>query len=348
MRTNAAILVQTGQPLEIGEIEIPALKPGQVIVQIAYSGVCHTQLLETRGHRGVDAFLPHCLGHEGSGVVLEIGPQVSKVKVGDHVILSWIKGSGMDVPGTVYNWNGRQVNAGAITTFNEHAVTSENRLTVIPKEFPMKEAALLGCAIPTGLGVVFNTAAPRPGQSIAIFGCGGIGLCAIAGASISGCHPIIAIDIDSNKLEAAKKMGATHCINANEQNPVEAIQVICNRSLDFAIEASGRSTVMKQALESVRAQGGTAVVIGNAHHGSELSINPKEFNMGKRLLGTWGGDNIPDVHFPRYCKLMQAGHIDASQLLSKVYSLQEINEALNDLESGKTLRPIVECHAHRN
>lgn len=341
MQTKAAILVETGKPLVISEIEIPQLKAGQVIVEIIYSGVCHTQLLEARGYRGHDAFLPHCLGHEGSGVVLEVSPGVTKVKPGDSVILSWIKGSGHDVPGTVYKWENLHVNAGAITTFNNLAVISENRLTRIPKDFSLKEAALLGCAVPTGLGAVFNTAQPKPGQSIAVFGCGGIGLCAIAGAFISGCVPIIAVDIDEKKLEAAKNMGAMHCINAQETNPVEAIQNICNKSLDFAIEASGRPNVMNQALESVRAQGGTAIVIGNAHYGSQLTINPKELNMGKRLLGTWGGDNIPDQHFPRYCKLMATGRFDPSKLLSTVYSLDEINNALDDLESGKTLRPII-------
>ena len=160
MQTKAAILVETGRPLIVDMINIPKLKPGQVLVKIKYSGVCHTQLLEARGHRGADPFLPHCLGHEGSGIVAEVGPNSNKVKVGDPVILSWIKGSGANIPGSVYDWNGKKVNAGAITTFSEYAVISENRLTAIPKDFPLKEAALLGCAVPTGLGTIFNTAKP--------------------------------------------------------------------------------------------------------------------------------------------------------------------------------------------
>ncbi|HEX8096993.1 MAG TPA: alcohol dehydrogenase catalytic domain-containing protein, partial [Pyrinomonadaceae bacterium] len=129
MKTTAAILVKTGGPLELVELEIPALKPGQALVEVAWSGVCHTQVLECRGYRGEDKFLPHCLGHEGSGVVKEVGPGVGKIKPGDRVILSWIKGSGGDVPGTVYSWGGRKVNAGGITTFSRHSVISENRLT---------------------------------------------------------------------------------------------------------------------------------------------------------------------------------------------------------------------------
>lgn len=340
MRTQAAILVETKKPLVIDEIEIPALKPGQVLIEIKYSGVCHTQLLEARGHRGEDKFLPHCLGHEGSGIVVEVGPKVEKVKPGDAVILTWMKGSGANVPGTVYEWQGKKVNAGAITTFSRLSIISENRLVVIPKDFPLKEAALLGCAVPTGLGVIFNTAQPKPGQSIAVFGCGGIGLCAIRGASIAGCVPIIAVDINPEKLSHAKKMGATHTIDASKEDPVQAIQKIGN--LDFAIEASGVPIVMDQALKSVRMQGGTAVIVGNAHHGKQVALDPWQFNLGKKLFGTWGGDNDPDLHFPRYCNLIRHGRFDLSPFIEKTYSLQEVEHALNDLETGKTLRPLID------
>src|SRR5438552_12174900 len=132
MKTTAAVLVELGRPLEVADLDVPALRPGQILVEVAFSGVCHTQILEARGHRGEDRFLPHCLGHEGSGTVRETGPGVSKVKPGERVILSWIKGSGADVPGTVYGWNGRKVNAGGITTFATLSVISENRLTPLP------------------------------------------------------------------------------------------------------------------------------------------------------------------------------------------------------------------------
>ncbi|MEI6242999.1 MAG: zinc-binding dehydrogenase [Chlamydiota bacterium] len=340
MHTKAAILVETKKPLVIDEIEIPPLKAGQVLIKILYSGICHTQLLEVRGHRGPDAFLPHCLGHEGSGIVEETGLGVSKVKAGDNVILSWMKGSGHNVLGSQYTWNGKKVNAGAITTFSHHAIISENRLTVIPKDFPMKQAALIGCALPTGLGAVFNTAKPSPGQSIAIFGCGGIGLSAIQGAKIAGCLPIIAVDIHPEKLAMAKKMGATHLINSSEQDPVPAIQKICE--LDFAIESSGKTKVMDQALQSVRNQGGTAVILGNAHQGELLFIDPKQLNAGKRLLGSWGGENIPDIHFPRYCRFIKEGFLQLDPFSSHTYSLDEADKALEDLENGKVLRPLLD------
>ena len=339
MQTKAAILVNTNHPLVLDEIEIPKLKPGQALIEIMYSGICHTQLLEARGHRGEDPFLPHLLGHEGSGKVIDIGENVTKVKPNDQVILSWMKGSGANVPGSVYQWKGKKVNAGAITTFSKYSIISENRLTKIPLDFSLKNAALLGCALPTGFGSVFNTAKPKPGQSIAIFGCGGIGLCSIIAAKLSSCAPIIAIDIYSEKLKLAKEFGASHIINASNSNPLKEIQKIC--SLDFAIEATGNTSVMNQAILSIRNQGGCVVIIGNAHHGKTLSIDPFQLNLGKKILGTWGGDNDPDLHFPRYCKLIQHNLLNVDPLITKIYALSDINQALDDLENGKTLRPII-------
>lgn len=342
MKTIAAVLVETGKPLVLAELDIPALKPGQVLVEISSSGVCHTQLLECQGYRGEDPYLPHCLGHEGSGIVREVDPGVKKVKASDRVILSWIKGSGADVAGTVYQWGSRSVNAGGITTFSRYSVISENRLTVMPEEISMGEAALLGCAVPTGVGAVFNTAQPRPGQSMAIFGTGGIGLCAVAGAAIAGCTPIIAVDIRQSKVKIAKQMGATHCVHAAEVDPVEEVNRICPGGVDFAIEASGRPEVMLQALYSVCNQGGIAVVVGNARHGERVELDPKQLNLGKQLRGTWGGDNWPDRDFPRYCRLLSSGKLNLKPLLSKAYSLSEINEAIHDLEAGKVARPLVD------
>lgn len=345
MRTTAAILIETGKPLDLVDLEIPPLKPGQALVEIACSGVCHTQVLEVRGRRGVDKFLPHCLGHEGSGFVREVGPGVAKVKPDDRVILSWIKGSGADVPGSAYRWNGRNVNAGAITTFQNFALISENRLTVLPKEMSLRQAALVGCAVPTGAGVVFNSAQPRPGQSIAIFGVGGIGACAVAAAALSGCTPVIAVDMREDKLALARRLGASEVVNASFADAVEAILRLCPGGVDFAIEATGRPAVMRQALACVRAQGGAAVVIGNAPFGEKLEIDPRELNMGKRLFGTWGGDNVPDRDYPRYCKLIVAGKLDVEPLLSRSYRLDEINQALDDLERGEAARPIVQMQA---
>ncbi|MFN0051123.1 MAG: zinc-binding dehydrogenase [Planctomycetales bacterium] len=342
MKTTAAILVETGRPLIIDDIEIPRLAPGQALVEIGYSGVCHTQLLECRGHRGHDPFLPHCLGHEGSGIVQEVGPGVAKVKPGDRVILSWIKGTGANVAGTAYDWQGKKVNSGAITTFSRYSVISENRLTLLPSTLGMKDAALLGCAVATGIGAALNTAQAQPGQSVAVFGTGGVGLSAVAGPAIAGCMPIIAVDVNPDRLELARQMGATHLVNPRDGDPVEAIRKICPGGVDIAIEASGRPAVMQQALACVRSQGGIAVIVGNAREGELLSINPKELNQGKQLRGTWGGDSVPDRDFPRYCRFVESGRLNLAPITAHAFALQHINDALDALEQGVVGRPLID------
>ncbi|MDD5593423.1 MAG: zinc-binding dehydrogenase [Candidatus Margulisbacteria bacterium] len=341
MKTAAAVLVETGKPLVLAELDIPQLKPGQVLVEIAYSGICHTQVLECRGYRGEDKFLPHCLGHEGSGIVREVGAGVSKVKAGDQVILSWIKGSGQDVPGTIYDWAGKKVNAGAITTFSRYSVISENRLTVMTEAIGLDEAALVGCAIPTGVGAVLNVAAPKPNQSLAVFGAGGVGLCAVNAAKIAGCDPLIAVDINESKLALARELGATDLINAKDTDAVKEILNIKKSGLDYAVECSGKTTAMLQAINVLRNQGGTAVIVGNARFGEKLELDPKQFNLGKRLLGTWGGDSVPDRDYPKYMKLIKTRELNVKPLMSKIYGLAEINQAVDDLEAGKVMRPLV-------
>lgn len=341
MKTKAAVLVETGHPLEIIELEIPTLKPGQVLVEIAYSGVCHTQVLEARGYKGKDPFVPHCMGHEGTGTVIEVGADVKKVTVGDKVLLSWIKGTGCDVPGTQYSTKaGQLVNAGGVTTFSNHSVVSENRLTKLPVAMNLLQGPMIGCAVATGMGAVINTANIQYGNTVAVFGCGGIGLFAVAAAKIAGAQTIIAIDINPSKLEVAQKMGATHCFDSSEKT-IEQIKAICKSGVDIAIEASGKPSVMRTSLESVRNQGGIAVVIGNAHADEILILDPKQFNMGKQLRGTWGGDSIPDRDFPKYCQYLIEKKFSLDPLSAKQYSLEDINLALEDLELGSTVRPVI-------
>lgn len=342
MKTLAAILVETGKPLVLSEIEIPPLKPGQVLVEVHYTSICHTQILECKGYRGPDKFLPHGLGHEGSGVVQEVGTGVKKVKSGDRVMLSWMKGSGMDVPCTEYLWDGKKVNSGAITTFSRYSIISENRLTVLPSELPLSEASLFGCALPTGLGAVFNTLHPKPGESVAIFGVGGIGFSALMATALCGCVPIFAVDVKMDRLKKAEAQGATHTIDASVNDPVAQIKKICPGGVDYAVEASGNPQVMSQALESVRNQGGAAVVIGNAQFGKKVDLDPVQMNLGKKLLGTWGGDNVPDRDFPRYFKLAISKKLDMKPYVSRSYKLTEINQAIEDMANGMVFRPLIE------
>jgi len=342
VKTEAAILVETGQPLEIGRLDIPKLRSGQCLVEIAFSGVCHTQILEARGRRGDDPWVPHCLGHEASGVVLETGPDVTRVETDDRVALSWIKGTGIDSGGSTYDWDGREVNAGPVTTFQRHAVVSENRLTRLPDDLEFERAILLGCALPTGLGAVLNVAKPAPGDTAVVFGAGGVGICVVMGAVVAGCDPVIALDMLPEKLELAKKFGATHGILAGEGDPVAAIHEICPDGADVALEAIGRPDVMARALDCVRHQGGRAVIIGNAPTGSTLMVDPWQFNQGKSLLGTWGGDSDPDRDYARYAALMTEGKIDVAPLLSDPYALEDINTVLDDLQAGRLGRPLID------
>lgn len=344
MKTQAAILVQTERPLVLAELEIPALKPGQVLVEIAYSGACGTQVMEIRGHKGEDKWVPHCLGHEATGTVIETGPGITKVKTGDKVVLSWIKGTGIEAGGAVYAWEGRKVNAGGVTTFQRHSVVSENRLTLLPPTLNMETAVLLGCAAPTGMGAVFNVTGLKAGESVAIFGTGGIGLNACLGAAFGGGIPIIGIDPNPLRREMAMIYGATHVIDPTNSDVVAEIKKIVPTGVDIAIEATGIPTVMDQAVNATRMQGGRAVVIGNARVGLDLSLNPNVFNQGKSLMGTWGGDSVPDRDYPRFGRLLGSGRFPVQNLLSR-YSLTHINTAIDDLEAGRIGRPLIDMFA---
>jgi S-(hydroxymethyl)glutathione dehydrogenase / alcohol dehydrogenase len=342
MKTEAALLVQTGTPLVLAEIDIPALKPGQVLVAIAYSGVCGTQVMEWRGDKGEDRWVPHCLGHEGSGAVLETGNAVTKVKAGDRVVLSWIKGNGIEAGGAIYDWEGRKVNAGGVTTFQRHAVVSENRLTVLPAELPMDVAVLLGCAAPTGMGAVYNVLMVAAGDAVAVFGSGGIGLHALMAAALAGAMPVIGIDPNPTRRALAKMFGATHVIDPSAGDVLAEIRKIVPQGVDLAVESSGVPMVMEQAVNATRPQGGRAVVIGNARHGARLSLDPAVFNQGKSLLGTWGGDSVPDRDFGRFGRLLASGRFPVRELLSKPYALEEADQALQDLAAGKVGRPLID------
>src|SRR3990172_7470779 len=198
---KAAILVRQHEPLVVAEVELPqVLDVGQVLVKVHYSGICGSQLGEIDGVKGEDRFLPHLLGHEGSGTVLEVGPGVRHVKAGDKVVLHWRTGAGIESSTSSYSWQGRKVNAGWITTFNEYAVVSENRLTAIPHDSDPEVAALFGCAVTTGFGVVQNNARVRIGESVVVFGAGGVGLNIVQAAALVSAHPVIAVDLYDNRL----------------------------------------------------------------------------------------------------------------------------------------------------
>lgn len=340
--TQAAVLQQSGRPLVIRELKLPPLRPGQVLVEMAYSGVCGTQILEVRGRKGPDRFLPHTLGHEGSGVVLEVGEGVEKVKAGDHVVLTWIKGAGADVPSTVYDSEAGPVNSGAISTFMRHTITCENRVVPIAHEMPLREAALLGCAIPTGAGIIFNTARIVPGCSVAIFGIGGVGGSALMAAAAAGAQPIFAVDIHAGKRVLAEKLGATRFIHADQGCSEEEIRALTQgRGVDVAVETAGQRVSMESAFASVRDQGGLCVLAGNLPHGERISIDPFDLIKGRRIVGTWGGETDPDRDVPNYAAMFLEDSLPLSRMLTREFLLDDVNEALKAVESGEMGRVLL-------
>lgn len=346
LQTEAAVLWELAQPLRLMSLTIPELKPGQVLVDVAYSGVCHSQLLEVRGKRGHDHFLPHTLGHEGSGTVLDVGDGVTKVKPNDHVVLSWMKGSGADVSSTVYQSSEGRVNSGAISTFMRQTITCESRVTPIPNTIPLCGAALLGCAIPTGAGIVLNTAGVRPGSSIAVFGVGGIGLSAVFAASLMNATTIIAVDLFDHKLEQARQIGATHLINACRQDPLATIlEITGQHGVDYAIEAAGQRETMETAFKVVRDHGGLCILAGNLPQGERIALDPFDLIKGKHIIGTWGGESYLDRDIPIYVDLYLSGKLKLERLITQTYSLDNVNQALADLENGQVGRAVIDMEA---
>ena len=343
---KAAVLVSLKEPLVLAnDLQVPALRAGQVLVRLAYSGVCHSQLMESRGRRGADAWLPHLLGHEGSGVVMATGDKVSKVRAGDRVILGWIKGQGIEAGGAQYLRGAQTVNAGGVTTFNEFAVVSENRLVALPDGVPMDVAVLFGCAIPTGAGLVMNEIDPKPGASFAVFGLGGIGLSALMATQLYAPRLVIAIDVSDEKLALAREFGASHTINPATQDLNAELKKIAPDGLDYSVEASGQATVIEAAFQAVRRHGGLCVFASHPEQGARIRLDPYDLICGKQIRGTWGGASRPDTDVPRLAALYREGRLPLERLIGRRYTLDEINLALDDLEAGRVARPLIEIDA---
>lgn len=342
MRAQAAVLYRTGAPLVIEELEVPGLLEGQVLVEVAFAGLCGSQLLEVRGKKGPDRHLPHALGHEGSGKVVGLGPGVTQVALGDRVVISWIPGLGLEgKPAKYLNHRGEIVNAGPSACFISHAVVSENRCTPIVPEADLKWAALLGCAVPTGAGIVFNELGAKAGESVLVFGAGGVGLSAILAAAQVGCHPIVAVDLSFEKLAFAKELGATHVIDARGGNAALEIERLIPGGAKYAIDASGSPRAMELGFKSVARGGGHMVIAGNPPSGDLIAIEPMELIRGRRISGSVGGSTRPERDIPRYLSLRDSGRFAFERLATRVYGLGEINRALDELEQGSVGRSMI-------
>jgi len=343
IKIKAAILVRQHAPLEVAEIESPVeLRFGQVLVKVRYSGICGAQINEIEGAKGPDKFLPHLLGHEGCGTVLEVGEGVRTVKKGDFVVMHWRPSNGIQSETPTYRWNGKKVNAGWVTTFNNYAVISENRLTAIPSDFDSKLAPLFGCAVTTAMGVINNNAQVKVGQSVVVFGVGGVGLCIAQAAQMVSAYPVVAIDVMDSKLEMAKRFGATHCINSKTTPDVDRTvrDIVGAQGADVLIETTGIARVIEQAYGLAQPKGKT-ILVGVPRKGDNISIYSLPLHFKKILTGSEGGDAEPHNDIPRYVRLVQAGKFKLDGLITHEFTLEKINEAIQLVRAGEAGRVLV-------
>ena len=332
---KAAILVEQRQPLVIDEVELPPqLEVGQVLVKVHHTGICGSQLGEIAGVKGPDAYLPHLMGHEASGTVKAVGPGVKHVKPDDVVVLHWRKGAGIQADPPVYTWKGQKVNAGWITTFNEYAIVSENRCTAIPKDSDLEVAALFGCAVTTGFGVVENNARVRIGESVVVFGAGGIGLNIVQAAALVSAYPIIAVDLFDSRLALAKQLGATHTINSSSESAESRIkEILEDGQVDVFIDNSGSPRVIETGYQLTKAKG-RVVLVGVPKKGNNISIYSLPLHFGKQISGSEGGESVPQEDIPRYNNLYRKNRIKLKELITERYSLMQINEAIDSMRNG--------------
>jgi len=359
---QAALLLATKQPLVVEEIELDPPGPGEVHVRVIASGVCHSCLHSMDGTGG-DSPVPMVLGDEGAGIVERVGDGVTSLRRGDHVILSWASLCGAcescltghpatcdrQPPfgflrdGTVRMHRGAQDvhHFGTVSSYASEVVVPVDCAIKIRDDMPLEVAALIGCAITTGVGAVTNTAAVRPGTSVAVFGCGGIGLSAVMGAALVGAYPIIAVDIKPEKLELAKRIGATHGVLASDADAVAQIRDIAGGGVKNAVLGIGIQSVVQQAWASL-APRGTAVMIPFMGAGATLTLDPLPLiRFENRLIGSRYGSASPALEFPRLVDLYLDGRLPIDELITKRYPLADINEAHRALAAGENARGLI-------
>lgn len=348
MKSRAAIHIKTNQQLLIDEIDIPDPKTDYVNLKMFSSGICHSQLHQMNNP---EFQTPALLGHEGTGIVTDIGKNVTHLKEGDLAIVTWVprnpmKGRWAPEPGGM-TWKEAPLE-GSTATWCEDVSVWGDYVIKINDDNPKDISSIVGCAVLTGAGAVLNTAKVRPNQSVAVFGVGGVGMSAIKMASILEAYPLIAVDIDDSKLEFAKQFGATHMINSKKSDPIEDIHEITSGGADFAFDAIGLKITNEQILPSVRSGGpgaenvgGMAVLIGMP--GKEMTVDPGHFMFHQRQYRGSLGATYPDKDFNMFLRWHKQGKFPLDQLVTKRYKLDQINEACEDLKNGKILgRAIME------
>jgi len=372
MKTTAAVLMEMerpmpyaeSMPLEIQELELVGPAEDEVLVEVKGAGLCHSDLSVINGSRPRQ--MPMVLGHEASGIVREVGSAVRGFKADDHVIFTFIPGCGscgycstgrpsLCEPGAEANNAGTLMNGGrrfshkgkpywhhcGVSGYSQYTIAMPGSLVKIDKELSFANATLFGCAVMTGTGAAMNTANVRPGQSVAVFGMGGVGLSAVMGARACAAGELIAVDVLEHKLEMARELGATDTVNAKECDPVEAIRDLTRGGVEIAIESVGNAKVLAQAYESTM-RGGTTIAIGLPHPDHQFSIPAVTLSaMEKTVKGSYQGSCVPGRDIPRFIELFRAGQLPADKLLSSVIKLEDINEGFDRLHKGEVARQVI-------
>jgi len=341
---KAVILSKVDSPLLIKDVELTPLKAGQVLVKVLTSGLCGAQLHEIRGHKGNAKFMPHLLGHEGCGIVEETGPGVTTVSVGDKVVMHWRQGEGIESAFPSYILDGKTISSGKCTTLSEYSITSENRVTTVPDDTPEPLCALLGCGLTTALGIINNEIDLKFGESLAVVGCGGVGLNLIQGAVMAAAHPVIAIDINENKREKCFNMKANHFINPLRKNIKEELKnITSNGKLDIVIDTTGNPQVINEMF-GMLSNNGRLIMAGQPAPGAPLTLDNANSifdGRGKIIKASQGGKTDPSVDIPRYVNLHKAGILDIDKVVSHTFNLEQINEAFDLLRTGNAGRIMI-------
>jgi S-(hydroxymethyl)mycothiol dehydrogenase len=357
-KARGAIARTPGAPVSIEEFTIGDPGPDEVLVRILASGVCHTDYGVKMGVYGSEGY-PFLLGHEGAGVIEAVGPGVTKHKPGDHVILAWRAPCGecrfcragkpnfcaasLNAEKRIQTHDGITLNQVlGIGTFCTHTLVHADQAVPYDASLPAPQMSLIGCGVMTGVGAALYAAGVRPGSSVAVFGCGGVGDSVIAGAKLGGATTIIGVDIDPKKLEWAKEFGATHTVNAREGDPVAKIKELTGgNGVNFSFEAVGRAETLDQALWS-RDLAGTCVLIGVPGPGPTLDLPlQKFFDLGGHLCVSWYGDCLPSRDFPLLADWYRLGQLNLDKIVSRTISLDEVDDAFAAMERGETLRSVI-------
>lgn len=342
--TLAAILVDTSKPLVLDCVRLPErLQPGQVLVKLITSGICGAQINEIDAAKGPDKFLPHLLGHEGYAKVLETGPSVTKLQPGNQVVLHWRPSSGIQSPTPTYLWGSRIVNAGWVTTFNEYAIVSENRLTKVNPSMDIEFMPLLGCALTTALGVLENDAGVSHRDSLLITGFGGVGNALLQFSRHLGVRNITVVDTDPHKAEEALRLGADKFVLFTSKKETQ-IQLENHFALigkpTVAVETSGNISAIEICYETTHDQG-RVVLVGVPRNGNNASIHTLPLHFGKSITGSKGGNSNPETDIPFILELLDSGKISRKNFPTKNFDFKQINHAVDDLRSGVSGRIVL-------